>query len=382
MRLWIAITILALCSTARAADPAPASASEAEAIASWVKKLGGPKFKDREEATQALLKIGPVALPALEAGTQNRNRELVIRAQRLIKVLKERELETRIQTFLTDRDPEQGHGLAGWDRFRKLVGSSPDAKQLFAEIQRCEGDLLATEAQGPRAAGTALQTRANVLFQNQQLGQPIPLGDVAGVLFFAVSRDVIVNDESAQQLYGFCHQPSVTAALQNEPRREAIKALLGAWVARTASDTTLEQGLQLAIQHELPQGLVPATRVLQQQYGMPPAQTHPSHLLHYALVVMGKHGTSKQIELIEMALDDTTVCMQLQQGDVRYVAQVRDVALSALLDLTKQDCTKYGLPSRAGIPHYHFNPVALGFKTDADRSTALVKWREYRAGMK
>ncbi|MGH6624212.1 MAG: hypothetical protein ACREBN_09580, partial [Burkholderiaceae bacterium] len=165
-------------------------------------------------------------------------------------------------------------------------------------------------------------------------------------------------------------------------RREVMRTLLGAWVARTASDATLEQSLQLAIQHDLPEGQTPAARVLQQQYSAPGVPAHPSHLLHYSIVLLGKHGDASHIKLIEMALDDSTSCMQLQQGDIRYVAQVRDIALSALLDLTKQDCTKYGLPPRAGNVPYHFNPVAIGFKTDADRSAALAKWKEYRAGMK
>ncbi len=84
------------------------------------------------------------------------------------------------------------------------------------------------------------------------------------------------------------------------------------------------------------------------------------------------------VPLLETLLDDATRCTSMRINNRNYETQVRDIALAALLHITKQDPRKFGFDRLQTHPQIVFNTTTVGFEDDTKRNEALAKWRSYR----
>src|SRR5205085_1737156 len=101
-----------------AADPDPAE---------LVRRLGSPAYAEREAAERQLKAIGAAALPAVTAGATSRDAEVARRCAAIRAHIYQAEAEA----FVAGR---KEHGSPAWKRFQQLVGDSPEARKLFAEM--------------------------------------------------------------------------------------------------------------------------------------------------------------------------------------------------------------------------------------------------------
>ena len=70
-------------------------------------------------------------------------------------------------------------------------------------------------------------------------------------------------------------------------------------------------------------------------------------------------------------------------GDQKTVeTEMRDVALAALISLTKQSFADYQMQHITAAPTFVFIPYSCGFADADSRQKALEKWRAYRAATK
>lgn len=363
----VAILALAVAPFAAADDP-----PDPAAIRALVEQLGHPRFSAREKAMDDLLALSSAALAPLQDALQHPDREIRYRAARLVAIIEKQDFERRLAAFRRDTSETDDHGLADWERFQKLLGSTAEARGLFIEMQRAESKLLARDV-NPKAALDALNERTTEI-QNllQTAPQQVGLGTTASLLYVAAQDDLDPPDQTDNLIYSLCYQPAFSGAIRQEnPQRDLLRKLLSAWIVRGKGATTLYRGVSLALQHDLRDGLVPAERILREEVALAPAK-------QYAVLAIMRFGNGKQGPLLEKLLSDTTICSQQLLNKERYVAQLGDLALVALIHQAKEDPKTFGFERAETHPLYVYNASTLGFRTDEERAAARAKWAEHR----
>src|SRR5947209_3059973 len=99
-------TALLLVAITVAADPKPGQEGtpEYEKAAKLVQQLGTPRFAVREAAAKELLEMGPLAIPALQAGTKATDEEVHTRCTALLPQVKAAEWKRRADAYLADKE--------------------------------------------------------------------------------------------------------------------------------------------------------------------------------------------------------------------------------------------------------------------------------------
>src|SRR5262249_46381809 len=150
---------------------------------------------EREQASEALLKIGRSAKLALLEGLKHPDIEVQQRCQRLLISILEQDFKARLDAFIADKDGKQEHDLPSWKRYRTLIGDDSASRELFIEIVKVNRDLLQEADSAPKKAGDRLAGEIQTLFQ--RLFQPVPgdrrqlsQAEVAMVLFVASDPEV------------------------------------------------------------------------------------------------------------------------------------------------------------------------------------------------
>lgn len=361
-----------------AAAPTTAKGPHATEIARLIRDLGAPTYMARQHAQRMLTALGSEAQSALKAASEDRDHEVRQRARTALAAIADVDFHFRLGEFIDDRTGDDGHGLAGWERYRSLVGSDPAARQLFADMQRAEHELLEAVAERPTHAGSLLDARCVQLASGAQDGSTnrqaqYPLGTIAAMFFSASNPDVPVADRSVDCLNGFGQQNVLSQALQSQPAATLFRTLLDAWVGRPFERDARQwyNNLGLAMQFDLKGGLAPALAVID-----PPPATDP-RLEQFAVLAVGKLGGPEQVSPIEQLLDDERTIPD--RGGRSSDVQMRDVALAVLVHLTRQNLSDYGFVHAKTNPFYLFNSNTLGFNDPAARLQALKKWRAWRA---
>ncbi len=336
-----------------------------------VRQLGDEQFSVRESATEKLIKIGLSATKALEEGTKDADREIRYRSERVLSIVRELDFQQRLDAFARSEVAEQDFGLPGWNRFRTALGDSAELRALFVEMQKSESEAMHALEEGPKAAAEILNLRTTQLQLSMQLYRhQLTLGSIAALIFLAGDDEVSVSQQASQSLYSFCYQQSFRTAVQNGPKNEAMRKLLGNWIRR-GEGFSAYQGLGLAMQYDLKEGLIPAEKELR-NHG------NQAHITQYAILTVAKLGDASHVPLLERLLDDATRCTSMRINNRNYETQVRDIALAALLHITKQDARKYGFDRLQTHPQIVFNTTTVGFEDDTKRNEALAKWKAFR----
>jgi len=360
-----------------AAEPADAPSTEAE-TRQLVAKLGSDDFLIREKAAEDLTKLGFSATAALEQGAKHSDREIRYRCLRILQVIRQLDFEQRLEAFIQNPDESEQSQLPGWERFRTRLGNSDDIRTLFVQMQRAEPQLLKAIQTSGKAAAEALATRSVGLQQAQQSGlHDQPLSTTATLLFISGESDVVVPVQISQLINNLCHQPNFRNAItggNNLELKDLMRKMLGGWIRR-GEDWVAYQGLMLAMQYDIEDGLVPAEKALKN----PQSQ---AHIRQYAILTVAKMGNDSHRPLLLPMLDDKTVCTAIQINKVMVQSQVRDVALAALLYMNKQDPKKYGFDQLQPHPQYLYTPQFLGFENDDKRIASLKKWKAFEEEQK
>lgn len=375
------VSVVPVC---RADEPASAAkdtenksskVDKAAEAARLIDKLGDEQFVVREQATQQLLRLGLDANQALEGGTRHLDREVRYRCERILIQVRQLDFERRLEAFLNESGSGKPHDFPGWTPYQKEFGDTLDSRKLFVEMQRSEAGLLAALDKGPQSAIDAIAQRVQELQQAQQTqSQQVSLGSVTTLLFVATQARAETNQQVAQNVYSFCYQQSFRNGITSGANKELLRKLLGIWIRR-GEDWLAYQGIMLSMQYDLKDGLVPAEKLLRSPNSQP-------HMRQYAIVMLAKMGDENQVQLIETMLTDNKSIGTWQVNNVNISTQVRDVALAALIHVTKQDYKEYGFDRIQMTQPYLFNPITAGFENDEKRNKAMEKWKAYRASQK
>ena len=335
-----------------------------------VQKLGDDEYRVREEATASLLRLGLDALPAIEDGRREFDREIRLRCERILYLVKQQDFERKIEAFLNGKGEAPAAEFPSWEPFRGEYGDSPENRRLFVEMMRAEPQLMTTIGRTPRPSLETLNERCRELQQAMQTqGAEVPHGRVIALLYVAIVGNAETNISVAQQVCNFCQQNSFRTAITSGKNRDVLRKMLGKWCLR-GEDWVAYQMLMLALNYELPEGLAVSEKMLKNP-------NSAAHLRGYAVVGYAKLAKPDQWGLLESLLTDERSIGTWQMNNVNINAQVRDVALAALVKLHLLDAKTYGFERLQENPPYLFNPITAGFESAELRTKAMKKWQEF-----
>jgi len=363
------------------AKPDPATAAESAALMAdalkLVDQLGDEQFSVREQATEKLLRLGLPSLKAIEQGSRHVDREIRYRCERILILVRQLEFEKRLDAFLNDSGSGSEFEFPGWEIYRTSYGDSREHRLLFVEMHKAEPELMASLAKGKGKAKVieVITARGTEIQQTlQAFGQEVPLGTVVAMLFVALAGEADTNQQAANLVYNFCYQQSFRNAVTGGKNKDVLRKMLGIWITK-GDEWVGYQGMMMALQYDMPEGLVPAERMLKNDNTQP-------HMRQYAIVSVAKLGNEGHQVLLEKMLQDQRVCGTWQVNNVNINTQVRDVALAALVHMTKQEHKQYGFDRIQMTQPYIFNPHTAGFEKDDKRTAAFKKWEDYKAALK
>lgn len=365
----------------QAPPPLPA---ELEAL---VRKLGHNEYKERKQAADKLTAIGLPARDALLGGLKFPDPEVRRACRRILASVLEEDYQKRLAAFVADSDGKLDHQLPGWTRFKEQIGSDKPARELFADMQRSESALLEAIDSHPEQAADALSQRFAQIYS--QIYQPVPnsrkqieAGSIATLLFelsdpgLKLPPNVVDNPYLPQLLY----QPAFQQFFQGNKPNPASRKLLGVWIRQPSGPNMLSQKLNLALQHDIKEGLDLALDFIKdkkQPFGGYKAQ---------AINAIGKLGGKEYCQVLAELLTDETLCMQRIINNKQIPIQIRDVALGWLIFLTDQDHNAYFMPQAKQAFDQHkqnrqvqVSYAMLGFESDEKRTEALAKWKAWVA---
>lgn len=372
-----ALSAAAWAGTRPAAAQSPAPTEPAVHPADLVRQLGDPRFSARKQAMTQLVQLGVDAIADLEEGVRSNDREVSYRSRLALMLVRENDFQRRLRAFAAGQDAQESYDLPAWPLFRKQVGDGLEARRLFVEMQQAEPDLLQAVERSPDRAIDALVTRLEKIQQapNGQRQQTLSLGTIAAVLFVSNQDSSESVALAVQNLASFYRQDVFAAAIQAGSQRDILRKMLGTWIENARSWDAFHAML-LAMQYDLPQGLVPAKRVLEGEAGDPNQAVYRG----FSLQTIARFGSAADIPAVEPLLDDASPYGGTLSvaGTAKYQTQIRDIALATVVHLAKQDPKKFGLNRLKPSSTHVFNTNTVAFEDDTKREEALRLWRAYR----
>lgn len=151
-------------------------------IAELINQLGDKSFEVREAATVKLQQSGEAAIPALREAVKSKDREIRLRAERLLTAVEEQLRKTVIAKFLRETNPDLDYGMKGWKFVAKNVGATRKAKELFLQVYQAQPRLIAALEESVTATIAEVGNVAGQVSANIVAGVEPSVGDAAALL--------------------------------------------------------------------------------------------------------------------------------------------------------------------------------------------------------
>jgi hypothetical protein len=359
------------------------TADEEQRATELVLMLGSDEFAARERALDELVQLGPAALTALEDGLQSADREIRFRCRYALKIVRVLDFRRRLAAFGAGADAGESYALPGWEPFRDQFGDTSDARRLFVQMQERERILLQVLAESPTDLGETILQRVAQLRQSVGVNSTtlnarpdqVPIGTVAALLFASNCCTTELPREASDYLSGYLRGSSFSQAIRSGGQRDLLRKLLGTWIENCRGWSAF-QGMLLALQYNMAEGLTAAVRIFEE----PPGQPVEPLIRSYALLTIAKFGDENNLPLVESLLEDATpfgAAIPIN-GKGKFQTQIREVALATAIRLANEDYSKFGFERLQPHSFYVFNTSTIGFDSDAKRQAAIQKWRDFR----
>lgn len=385
LRLILAIAFMLLTDTGLTVAQQELSAeqsSDSMEVRKWIEQLGHRDFSVRRRATRALTAFGPGAIELLKEGTRSPDPETQRRCHQILDRVFAEEHRRVLEAFREDPTAPPGNRLPGWNEFRELCGDHETSRALLISIHENERELMTAWATGTAARlAESFQDRCNDV-QQKYRGTGRRQADVetvASLLFVATTptlptsgERVLLRDESSNILNSLLYYTNVKTELTQGKYQNELRKLMAKWIAKETGATSRYQKLQLGMRYDLPEGVMPAERMIRDRVS--------GLQLQFALLALGELGTEKHLPLVQKSFQDATVLSQsVGRGQVQYRCEVRDVALAVAVHLTAQDPQPYGFARLRKSGVYLFHPNSAGFESADDRMAAFAEWDRWMA---
>lgn len=372
----------------------PAAGPPGCSPAMLVTQLDSEAFAERQAAERGLRGWGVAALPALEAALDLPDLEQRRRVQRLLRQLREEQAAVALKQLHRGQMPER---LGLWNHFRRMVGTSPAARDTFV--------LMYTQA-GPAFEDLDLALRRREWGEAQNLANEIITRALPSQRW---GFREIGKRRSRKEHYSLlaalfvCRLPSIQMRLETDQRlliamleneeismiclkkddaAHVLQMLLFHWsTAPRRESPGMDPMLMLVAMEVREPGLELARKRLRGDATPREKAVAASYL--------GWHGQASDAALILPLLKDR----QFYRTDLPAV-QNRDVALAALRQLTKADLgTALRASKRPSVVTEYVYTISEGktltvvvprldppiFNNDTEREAAFAAWRKWVA---
>jgi hypothetical protein len=371
-----------------------------------VRKLGSELYREREEAQTALGKMGRFAKQAVaEGAAANDDPEIRLRCSRLLPKASSDDLKARIDTFLADAEGKFEHDLPGLKTFRKQVGATVKARELYVEMLKSpyNMDMFAAMDKGEVQGGRAVSDRRAAMWNDMQHRPFVPGGkpfvpkqpslpDIAALLFAEsmINSDHIPKIAVWNWVNGtqFLQQQASMNALSNSgaAHSEAYKEIVRKWlVTRTDVNelTNLSYQLGNTTLKQFPESLVLLRKIILTDGVQGYAK---GQALNSLIQQRGKEETA----FLKTLLNNDAMIQQVWFGKPNGQAEMhtclmKDVALAYLISQSGGNIKEYYFETPQGVI---VNPSQLGFgqyafTSDEKRASGFMKygWKQLKDGI-
>jgi hypothetical protein len=369
-----------------------------------VRQLADREYDTREDASRRLRNLGRLALPALQHGFDHSpSPEAAERCEQLLPRARALDIRARVDCFAADAAGKYRHDLPGGAEFFAATGRTEPARKLFRDLLLSSNRGLLSGIGGPDdalaqavvARRIELYPRSVVVGGAVQRTPPPTALDVIAVYFVECTLPEKAVTAAGAGAGGVAvtsptvllTQPAVQTALNADPLREPMAAIVTRWCETRTEPRTQYMSMTAAANLKLPVATAVAKKVLADKTATPLYKAQ-------AACTVARVGKPADAALLAPLLKDDTqahpgVVVVKNGAQQRSPVQVRDVALAMSLLLTGQDPTAYGLVSRyagnAGSQEtLRYSYLSYYFddsdgQADAARSAAVTKWDEWRA---
>src|SRR5262249_42103497 len=222
-------------------------------------------FKVREAASSQIVRFGRAVEPILREGLNNPDPEIRSRCRRLLPLAMHYDLEKHIAAFLADKTEKNPTPLAGWARFKELVGKDNEAKELFVNMHRFDTDFLEALELKPADLLQKLNARCQEFMFQRNAGQNQMTPAQLGLMLFAVQDPKLNLDPQAASffssgLHSLSYQARGKEMMRDNP---AIRKLLIQFVTNNSNHMMMFNNLYLIANLELKEGVEIARKIIQ-----------------------------------------------------------------------------------------------------------------------
>jgi len=371
-----------------------------------VRKLGSDFYREREEAQAELGKMGRLARQAVaEGAATDADPEIRLRCSRLLPKASADDLKARIDTFLADTEGKFEHDLPGLKMFRKQVGATVKARELYVEILKSpyNMDMFAGMDKGETEGGRAVSDRRSAMWNDMQHRPFVPGGkpfvpkqptlpDIAALLFAesvipsdSIPKIAVWNFVNGTQ---FLQQQASMNALSNAsaPHADTYKEIVRKWlVTRTDPNelTNLSYQLGNTTLKQFPESLVLLRKIILTEGVQGYAK---GQALNSLMQQRGKEETA----FLKTLMNNDTMIQQVWFGKPNGQAEMhsclmKDVALAFLISQAGGNIKDYFFETPQGVI---VNPGQLGFgqyafTSDEKRGSGFMKygWKQLKDGI-
>jgi hypothetical protein len=377
----IVVVSMALSSTSLGQESPIADESIQTKSVRLANQLGDRKFSVRERSMQELFEMGLPAVTALHGALDHPDREVRRRAIRALDEIARRDRPRRLALLTSGMalgELEVKHALFGIPGLGKLVhiaGDTPESRRMLAMALRADWELIedstrkdidtlqlieltcrkARATEHRHNAGIGPETMVAIITASMLRGQPLP-------------------DRISQQVYSLLSQmdPSSTSLSATDTPAwdlESFRRLIGAFILDADGPTAVYQGLKISMEHNLPEGLASAKRIVKGGYSLP-------HIRQFAILAVARFGDQSHINDLQLLLDDEAVCFTRRRTNERryFECQVRDLSMAAILHLVGRDPREFGFRHIQTSERYVFQPHTVGFDSVEERETAMARF--------
>ena len=364
-----------------------------------ITRLGDPSYLVRNEAEAELLKIGGPAIEPLTSVLMHRDsrtpdNEIMLRASRLLILIKRAEHTRRIAEFLNGSDIDCK--LAGWNEFSKIVGSDKIARKLFVAMHEAQPQLMSSIANGLDATEASFQ---DIVKQSLRSGSNSAASEAFGTLAAVLFTSSLTfesdsgqpatfqfSDFDLRKIQTVLNQTQMVARVESSPSKTPIKQLISHWIDAITDDQVQWANMKMSViaQYRLKNKLDVVMAVLSRK-------TFPAQTRATAIEVVSQLGNEQLIPKLESLFsDDSEVGSYLARqtlnapsktNAIRAASNLRlinvklcDLALATAIILGREDLRDFGFPPGAMVG----NKLVLdqaGFLSERDRQFAFEKWK-------
>jgi hypothetical protein len=367
--LGLSLALFVAVPTVHAANAAKLSPEQAEEAKTWIRQLGDRSFKAREAATKKLMDLGRAGIDS----------EVRRRSERLLELAQRSDTEVALALYMAKKDDSLILKLPSYDRFSKTVGKDDPSKKLFVDMYCAEGTMLAELDRDPKGFSTKFTAHCQKLQQSLYTpwGQanPLPHHQVLALLFMATDSHVSKDVQTFYMMNNMFYQPSVKQGFQDNA---GSRKLLISFLESRNNQQTSQQIFYIAKQMGLKEAVPMALKVLEDK-------TANQYARGMAVLFVGQMGGKDHRKDLEKLLEDKTAIGSVNVGvGGRINAQMRDVALAALILSSGQNVYDYSFPYMQNFRGYrggdlNLPPYYYGFSDDKGREEALKKWKDSQA---